>query len=140
MKKNFSNLCAIALLTTIFNLIPNLAVAEVAERSQLESENINIDRDYVGDFCILLGPIQKYADVRLDWGAFQGERRVYPDSSSPNETYGVNVNAKGNNVTDATLYTSRGLGSAYPQVHYSRCQDLGHGISNPSYLDWSDRD
>lgn len=139
MKMNSFKLFTIALLTTIFNSIPNLAIAEVAERSQLESENINIDRDYVGDFCILLGPIQNYADVILDWGPFEGKRRVRPARNQRNELYGVNVYAKGNNVPDATLYTSRGLGSAYPQIHYSRCQDLGHGISNPAYLDWSDR-
>jgi hypothetical protein len=138
MKINRSKLCAIALLTTTLNVVPNLAVAQVADRSQLNGQNINIDLNYVGDFCILLGPIQTHADVILDWGPFQGTRRVSPDFNQPNKLYGVNVYAKGNNEP-ATLYTSRGLGPGFPQVIYSRCQDTGYGISNPPYLDWSDR-
>ncbi|MCT7959041.1 hypothetical protein [Laspinema palackyanum] len=142
MKINRSKLCAIALLTTTLNVVPNLAVPQVAFGSEIQHRgDLIIDPNYVGDFCVLLGPIREYADVILDWGPFQGTRRVYPDPSRPNQIYGVNVYAKGNNVPFITAYTSEGVGQGYPQVTnpLKRCQDTGYGISNPPYLDWSDR-
>lgn len=142
MKINRSKLCAIALLTTTLNVVPNLAVAQVAPRSELQPRrDLIIDPHYVGDFCVLLGSIQKHADLILDWGPFQGTRRVHPDPSRPNQMYGVNVYAKGDNVPFITVHTSEGVGEGFPQVTnpLMRCQDTPYGISNPPYLDWSDR-
>ncbi len=142
MKVNQSKLWAIAFLTAPLIFMQNLVLAQnVAPRSELYGEEINdIPRDYNGDFCIVLGPITQYADVILDWGAFTGKQRIYPDRNLPEtHIYGVNVNAKGDNITDAMLYTSRGLRQGYPRVIYKRCQDTDLRIQNPFYLNWRDR-
>ncbi|MCT7976014.1 hypothetical protein [Laspinema olomoucense] len=138
MKINRSKLCAIALLTTI-NVVPSLAVAQVAPRSELNRHYRSISQNHVGDFCILLGPIRDYADVILEWGPFQGTRRIDRNPNRPNQIHGVNVYAKGNNEPSLTIYASRGLDREFPQIIESRCQDTPYGISNPPYLDWSDR-
>ncbi len=149
MKVNQSKLWAIAFLTAPLIFMQNLVLAQnVAPRSELYSEEIkNIPRNYDGDFCIVLGPITQYADVILDWGAFTGKQRIYPDRSLPDtHIYGVNVNARGGgflgiggNITNATLYTSWGLRQRYPRVIYKRCQDTDFGIQNPFYLNWTER-
>lgn len=138
MNINRGKLCAgaIALLTTTLSLVPNLAEAKLAETWELERKDLNIPTEYKGWFCIILGPIQNKADVRLHWGPFEGTREIFADDRGPNESYGVEVRADGNNVA-ATLYTSRGLGSAYPQVDYQSCES--RGISHPASLDWSRR-
>ncbi len=148
MKVNQSKLWAIAFLTAPLIFMQNLVLAQnVAPRSELYGEEINdIPRDYNGDFCIVLGPITQYADVILDWGAFTGKQRIYPDRNLPDtHIYGVNVYAKGDNITNATLYTSRGVkykdsGEApYPIVIFERCQQTDYRIRNPFYLNWTDR-
>lgn len=140
MKVNQSKLWAIAFLTAPLIFMQNLVLAQVAPRSKLNRQPINIPIDYRGDFCIVLGQITKYADVILDWGAFTGQRRIYPDRNLPNShIYGVNVNAKGGNIPDAMLYTSSGLRDGYPKVRNKRCQDTDYEIKNPAYLDWRER-
>ncbi len=149
MKVNQSKLWAIAFLTAPLIFMQNLVLAQnVAPRSELNEQPINdIPFDHKGDFCIVLGPITEYADVILDWGAFTGKQRIYPDRSLPDtHIYGVNVNARGGgflgiggNITNAMLYTSRGLRQGYPRVIYKRCQDTDFRIQNPFYLNWRDR-
>jgi hypothetical protein len=148
MKINQSKLWAIAFLTAPLIFMQNLVLAQnVAPRSELYSQRIDdIPFDYEGDFCIVLGPITQYADVILDWGAFTGKQKIYPDRSLPStHIYGVNVNAGGDNITDAMLYTSPGVKykdsgeTVYPQVIFERCQRTDYRIQNPVYLNWTDR-
>jgi hypothetical protein len=142
MKINQSKLWAIAFLTAPLIFMQNLVLAQnVAPRSELNEKPINdIPFDHEGDFCIVLGQITQYADVILDWGAFTGKQKIYPDGDLPDtHIYGVNVNAGGDNITDAMLYTSRGLRPGYPRVIYKRCQDTDFRIQNPFYLNWRDR-
>ncbi len=146
MKVNQSKLWAIAFLTAPLIFMQNLVLAQVAPRSELNGQPINIPSDYVGDFCIVLGPITQHADVIIDWGAFTGQRRIEPDRNLPDShIYGVDVNARGGNITDAMLYTSWGVTykdseeTQYPQVILRGCGDTDYKIRNPFLLDWRRR-
>ena len=127
MNINRGKLCAgaIALLTTTLSLVPNLAEAK--------SRPLTIGRDYVGDACIVLGPLNVGTDVTVYWGEFRGERYVDANRGA-GRTYGVNVYAKGNNVENLTVEVHDDVDEGYPYLKESRCQDLG--IPDPFYLDW----